>query len=151
MRNQKGLTLVEVLGSLVLLAIAVLGITYILQQSTINTKMNEKIDQSVVISRNVMEEIKGNLKSTTPTISIYEQNLSLANIRNLSSATIYYPNAADKQYSLRIQSYPGSLETVQLDSVILNPNDYFRRVTIVCEELASAKKYNLEAYIEYKS
>ncbi|WP_054024138.1 prepilin-type N-terminal cleavage/methylation domain-containing protein [Bacillus sp. FJAT-28004] len=151
MRNQKGLTLIEVLGSIVLLGIAVLGITFILQQTTLDTKSNEKSDEAVVVARNVMEEIKNKLRTNVVQTSVYGQAISLENLRNLSSTTIYYPDAADRRYELQIQSYTASLGTVSLtDTAISDLDSIFRRVTVNCIEVSSSKKFELEAYVEYQ-
>jgi prepilin-type N-terminal cleavage/methylation domain-containing protein len=151
MRNQKGLTLIEVMGSIVLLGIAILGITYILQQSSIDTKSNERTDDAVVAARNVMEEIKSKLKSTTLQTTIYGQALSLQNLRDRSSAMLYYPNAGNRRYELRIQSYSTTLGTVSLTNTLVSDLDsLFRRVTVTCIDLSTNKEFELEAYVEFK-
>ncbi|WP_419873952.1 type IV pilus modification PilV family protein [Candidatus Pristimantibacillus sp. PTI5] len=151
MRNQKGLTLIEVMGSIVLLGIAILGITYILQQSSIDTKSNERTDDAVVAARNVMEEIKSKLKSTTLQTTIYGQALSLQNLRDRSSATLYYPNSGNRRYELRIQSYATTLGTVSLTNTLVSDLDsLFRRVTVTCIDLSTNKEFELEAYVEFK-
>lgn len=150
MRNQKGLTLIEVMGSIVLLGIAVLGITYILQQSSIDTKSNEKTDDAVVAARNVMEEIKSKLKSNVANTTVYGQAISLSNLRNRSSATLYYPSSTDRRYELVVHSYATSLGTVPItDTVSSNLDTIFRRVTVTSMELSTSKTFELEAYIEY--
>ncbi|MEV5028729.1 type II secretion system protein [Paenibacillus sp. LPE1-1-1.1] len=151
MRNQKGLTLIEVMGSIVLLGIAILGITYILQQSSIDTKSNERTDDAVVAARNVMEEIKSKLKSTTLQTTIYGQALSLQNLRDRSSATLYYPNSGNRRYELRIQSYATTLGDVSLTNTLVSDLDsLFRRVTVTCIDLSTNKEFELEAYVEFK-
>ncbi|OME86711.1 hypothetical protein BK120_07180 [Paenibacillus sp. FSL A5-0031] len=151
MRNQKGLTLIEVLGSIVLLGIAVLGITFILQQTALDTKSNEKSDEAVVVARNVMEEIKNKLKTNSAQTTVYGQAISLENLRNLASTTIYYPDAIDRRYELDIQSHTASLGTVALtDTAVSDLDSIFRRVTVNCIEVSSSKKFELEAYVEYK-
>jgi prepilin-type N-terminal cleavage/methylation domain-containing protein len=150
MRNQKGLTLIEVMGSITILGIAVLAITFILQQSTIHTKSNEKSDEAVVAARNVMEEIKSNLRSSTAQISLYGQAISLYNLRNLSSATIYYPDDSNRQYEVQIHSYATSLGTVSL--TVSNSKDLdtiFRRITVTSTELSTSREFELEAIVEY--
>ena len=150
MRNQKGLTLAEVLGSIVLLGIAVLGITYILQQASIHTKANEHTDQAVVITRTVMEEIKSKLKSNVEAINVYGQAISLEQLRNLASVTIYYPSAADRRYELQIQSVAANLGDVPLtDTKVSHLDQLFRLVTITCIDLSTAKRFELEAYVEF--
>lgn len=152
MRNQKGLTLVEVMGSIVLLGIAVLVITYVLQQSTIDTKSNEKTDQSVVITRNLMEEIKSKLKSNQAETTVQGQAVSLANLRNLSSVvTIYYPSDTDRRYELKAQAYGASLGTIPVATAApYNLDEVFRRITVTCKDLTTSKQFELEAYVEYK-
>ncbi|MGO4544499.1 prepilin-type N-terminal cleavage/methylation domain-containing protein [Paenibacillus sp. 2TAB23] len=151
MRNQKGLTLIEVMGSIVLLGIAVLGITYILQQSSIDTKSNEKTDDAVVAARNVMEEVKSKLKSTTTSTTVYGQAIPLQQLRDRSSTIIYYPNASNRKYELRIQSHATTLGAVSLtNSVVSDLDSIFRRVTVTCIDLSTQKEFELEAYVEFK-
>lgn len=150
MRNQKGLTLIEVIGSITLLSIAVLSIIYILQQSNLDSKSNEKTDDAVIAARNVMEEIKSKLKSNVLETSIYGQTISLTQLRNRSSVTLYYPSLNDRRYEIQLQSYATSLGTVALtDNINSNLDNIFRRVTVTCMDLTSLKKFELEAYVEY--
>jgi type II secretory pathway pseudopilin PulG len=151
MRNQKGLTLIEVIGSITLLSIAVLGIIYILQQTTLDSKSNEKTDDAVIAARNVMEEIKSKLKSNLLETSIYGQTISLTQLRNRSSVTLYYPSLNDRRYEIELHSYATSLGTVPLaDNLSSNLDNIFRRVTVTCMDLTSLKKFELEAFVEYQ-
>lgn len=155
MSNQKGLTLIEVLGSVVLLGIAVLSITYVLQQSSMYTKQNESLDLSVVISRNVLEQIKEELSTGIDATEIYGQSLSLVDLRNDQmdklTKTIYYPSKpnseskSDYPYKIEITSSNadlGSVNQVQLDN-------YFRKITISTTERATNKKFDITAYVEF--
>lgn len=150
MNNQKGLTLVEVLGSIILLGVAVLGITFILQQSSIHTKSNEQLDESITISRNVMEQIKNQLKSNNETLILYEQSLSLEGLRHLASLTVYYPNSIQREYEINIQSADAALGHAQAADLNLNLDAMFRQITIHTKELSSGKTFELTAYVEYK-
>ncbi|OMF21444.1 hypothetical protein BK133_28430 [Paenibacillus sp. FSL H8-0548] len=154
MRNQKGLTLVEVLGSIVLLGIAILSLTYILQQATLHTKDNEKVDQSVQLTRTVIEELKKNLKDSSKTsITVYNQPISLDNLRSSSLASttnIYYPNATAPQYEISIQVSSSGLGKVTVDGTVPTDLDnIFKRIDIICTNLNSSKTYKLESFIEY--
>ncbi|MFF2090420.1 prepilin-type N-terminal cleavage/methylation domain-containing protein [Paenibacillus sp. NPDC058174] len=162
MRNEKGLSLIEVLGSIVVLGIAVLGIAFILQQGASHSKSNEKLDQSVQLSRNVIEEIKGKLNSQSSTV-LYGQAVSLSTLRNSSSATlpvIYYPNSSEQErkYKIQIQSVGHSLGQVEIKNgthegvphtATYNTGDFIRHVRVTCTELTTLREFTLDAYIPY--
>lgn len=149
MRNQKGLTLVEVLGSIVLLGVAILGIAFILQQSSIHTKANESTDRSVTISRNTMEQIKHELSSSNATLTIYGQSLSLHDLRNLNSVMLYYPDASNPAYTIDISSRLAGLGTAHAADQEINLDEIFRQITVQTTHLTTNKPYELTAYVEY--
>ncbi|MHA6483636.1 type IV pilus modification PilV family protein [Paenibacillus sp. strain BS8-2] len=149
-RNEKGLTLVEVLGSVVLLGIAVLGIIFIIQQSSVHTKANADTDESVVLSRNVMEQLKQQLPGPSDTLTLYQQNLSLADLRELSGTTIYYPGANNARYAIAIQSEAAALGTADAGGTTVNLDDQFRRITIRTTYLATSRTYELTGVVAYK-
>lgn len=150
MRNEKGLTLVEVLGSVVLLGIAVLGIVFIIQQSSIHTKANGEADQSVVLSRNVMEQLKQQLPGSSDSLTIYEQSVSLAELRQLSDATVYYPNASDARYVITIRSEAAGLGNADAAGTSVNLDNLFRRITVTTSNIATARTYELSGVVEYR-
>jgi Tfp pilus assembly protein PilV len=154
MRNQKGLTLVEVLGSIVLLSVAILSLTYVIQQASVHTRDNEKTDQSVQITRTVMEEIKKNLKNQTSTsVRVYGKDIPLSAMRSASgmtSFTINYPNDANPQYRILIQSAASGLGSVNISEVpTADLDQLFRKITITSTNISSSKQYQLEAIVEY--
>ncbi|GGG23489.1 type IV pilus modification PilV family protein [Paenibacillus abyssi] len=156
MNNQKGLTLIEILGSVTLLAVAVLAITALLQQTSLFAKDNEAIDQSVSISRTVMEEIKRNLASRD-SISLFEdgQTLALTELRDNAPAyklpySIYYPNAADPQFEVKVESDVYNLSDIHFKDQTYQITDYFRLIRVTSINLTTNKSYILEGYAEYK-
>ncbi|MFD0586646.1 prepilin-type N-terminal cleavage/methylation domain-containing protein [Paenibacillus sp. GCM10027627] len=150
MRNEKGLTLVEVLGAIVLFGVAAMGIIFILQQSSLHTKANAQTDEAVVISRNVMERLKQELPASTASLTLYQQSLSLGSLRNIAQTTLYYPSTANRKYEIQIQSQPAQLGTAQAGSTGVNLDGVFRKVTVRTANLETSKVFQLESFIAYK-
>ncbi len=154
MRNQKGLTLVEVLGSIVLLSVAILSLTYVIQQASIHTRDNEKNDQSVQITRTVLEEIKKSLKNqNAASVSVYGKDIPLTSIRSAAgstSFTLQYPNDANPQYRIVVQSAPSGLGSVTINEIPTADLDrLFKKITVTSTNINSSKQYRLEAFVEY--
>lgn len=152
MNNQRGVTLIEVLGSVTLLAVAILTITYALQQSTVFSKDNEVIDQSVQVTRTVMEELRGQLSDPAKrTISIFDQDVDLDQLREgtVSPIILHYPDRANVQYTLSITSAAGGLPAIGSGDDILDLDSRFKQVTIQCDPPGKNKPYELVAYLEY--
>lgn len=154
MRNQKGLTLIEVLGSITLLAVAVLGLIYLLQQTTLFSKHNEKLDRNVIVARTVMEEIKANLSGTAPSMTIYGQSVDLTALRSSPAGqaiTIYYPDPAARQLKIEIQSLPFQLNPVTIKSASYQISDYFRLIHVTSTDPSGKDHpYTLEGYAQYR-
>lgn len=163
MNNEKGISLVEVLGAIAILSIAILGISFVLQQGALHTKDNEKQGDSVQITRSVMETIKNNLPAGS-NATVFGQAVNLAALRgsaNQSLPTLYYPDSENPQYELHIQTVNHSLGSIDLPvgvdtegnqiNQIHQLADLFRLVRITSTEVVSQKTYTLEAYIEYHS
>ncbi|MBH5318228.1 prepilin-type N-terminal cleavage/methylation domain-containing protein [Paenibacillus sp. GSMTC-2017] len=148
MNNQKGLSLIEVLGSIVLLGVAILSITFVLQQSTVHTKDNQKQDQSVQITRTVMEEIKHNLR-TSYTASIYEQVVNF----KLATNKIQYPKV-NPEYNITIDLSVPTLNTVTIPKksgdLKYDLKNIFKHVKVTCTNSITGKQFVLEAFVEYK-
>ncbi|MCR2806515.1 type IV pilus modification PilV family protein [Paenibacillus soyae] len=149
LRNQRGLTLIEVLGSIVLLGIAILGITFILQQASIHTKDNEKTDQSVIITRNTLEQIKHELPKSTTSVTIYGQSLNLSGLRSLQPVTVYYPNSSSPAYKVDIISSQAGLGSAQAADKSVNLDNLFRKITVRSTDLASNKTFEVTAFVEF--
>jgi len=163
MNNEKGLSLIEVLGSIAILGIAVLGLAFILQQGAAHTKSNERKGNTVQLTRNVMEEIKENIRDQ-PSVTVFGQSLPLAVLRDHPSASLaplYYPSQADKQYEFQIKTSSHSLGSISLRNGVTaednlpvyesyNTSDLFRYVVITCRSLASKDEYELAAYVAYQ-
>ena len=152
MNNQRGVTLIEVLGSVALLAVAILTITYALQQSTVFSKDNEQIDQSVQITRTVMEELRGHLSDQSRrTVAIYGQDVDLDQLRAGTNSPImlYYPDRTHVQYTLSISAATGGLPPVGMGNDALELDSRFKQITIYCEPPGKNKPYELQAYLEF--
>lgn len=161
MRNQKGLTLIEVLGAITLLAVAIMGLIYLLQQTTLFSKQNEKLDRDVIVARAVMEEIKNHLSGSASTLTLYEQSVDLAALRAVPLVpptlpiTIYYPNANTQQIKIEIRSipFPYTSDTITIKGKSYKISDYFRLIQVTSTDQsgrATAQPYTLEGYAQYK-
>ncbi|GKU79899.1 prepilin-type N-terminal cleavage/methylation domain-containing protein [Paenibacillus sp. L3-i20] len=149
MNNQKGLTLVEVLGTVVLLGIAILAITFVLQQSTIHSKDNEQQDRSVQITRSVLEEIKNNSRLGTATI--FDQNVNLSP----SSSTvqsIQYPKVNPK-YTISISISNSTFNDLTIaktgGDLIIPLKNIFKLVNVTSANKETGKQFTLKAYVEF--
>ncbi|QAY66429.1 type IV pilus modification PilV family protein [Paenibacillus protaetiae] len=153
--NEKGLTLVEVLGSVVLLGIAVLGITLLLQQGVSSSQSNVQSEQSVQMARTVMENVRSKLASPDREIELYGQSLSLDSLRKPSSTaqTLYYPDADDQQYEISIRSLASS--ELQHENIVVGDRIYplqshFRFIQVSAARLTGTNPpFTLEASIPY--
>jgi len=151
MRSQKGMSLVEVMATVTVLAVAILAITFLLQTSSSAARDNEAIERSVQVTRTVMEEIKFNLKSNS-SVTVYGQSINLNTIRTSEppylAPSLFYPSISDKQYKIEIQS-------LQVDNKYTIKGDpyqvknYFRKILVTCVNLKSNHSYELEALVEY--
>jgi len=160
MMNQRGLTLTEVLGSTMILAIAVLSVTLLLQQSTLFSKDNQEIDQAVIITRTLMEEIQHQL-AVQDNITVFNQPVALSLLKeNLPSVSgtsykypvdLYYPNSADRQFRFTIESLKIEPEndTYLVKDKEFNVSKYFLHLKITCTSLKTGKTFELESYVEY--
>lgn len=152
MKNQRGYTLIEILASITLLAVAILTITYALQQSSLSTKQNNDKDSNTLVARTVMEEIKTTMKNQSlQSATLYGQTINLNELRQLSTTTIYSPSTADKKIQIDITStsIPSSASIVTIKGTNYDINNYFRLVQVTSTNVATNKTYTLQAYVEY--
>jgi prepilin-type N-terminal cleavage/methylation domain-containing protein len=154
MNQQKGFTLIEVLGSVVILAIAVVSVTYFFQQTTLFSRNTDQVDQSVLATRTVMEEIKHNLNKTAPTSTVYGQSINLQLLRDSTAPyslnlPIYFPSNDDRQFELVISSREIISPEFNIVGDEYDMSDYFKLIHIICTNLSNLRTFELEAYIEY--
>jgi|GEM_PF-1367616 len=154
MTNQRGITLIEVLGSVALLAVAVLTITYALQQTSVFSRDNDGIDRSVQVTRTVMEELRGHLSDpTASTVDLYGQCLDLELLRTNSTTSLRldYPGTAEPELTLSIVSTDGDLPIISAGSDTHDLDSSFKRITITSEPRDKGRPYTLVAYLAYVS
>lgn len=151
MRQDKGLTLIEVLGSIIILAIAIGTVAAVLQNSAKSSVNTSVTDRTVQITRTVMEEIKNNLDKND--IQLFGQVVNLQTLRTtappVSTSTVYYPDAADQKYSLQIRSETLDNPLVTLQGATHDLRDSFRRIVVICTHLQTGKTFDLEALVPY--
>lgn len=156
-RNDKGLTLIEVLAAVVILSFIVLTFSYLFTQGTKNSKTEENRDQSVAIARSLMEEIKMNL-TKGGTIQFHSNPINLDMIRNASTVpvplpalTLAYPQATDGSYKVEITADPVLGQKITVASNDFPLTNYFRLVKIKVTEQQFQSVYVLESYLEYNN
>lgn len=152
MRDQKGISLIEVMATITVLAVAILAITFVLQQGTSASKEHENLDRAVMITRTVMEEIKHNLKHKND-VTVFGQTIPLQVIRaesqTFQAPDLYYPNASNQQYRIEIRS-ESFQQSFEIKSAERKVEDFFRKIKVTTINLQSNRSYELEAYVEYQ-
>lgn len=152
MNNQRGLTLIEVLASITLLAVISLAVIYTLQQSTLFSKKNSDKENSVLIARTVMESIKSGLKSGS-SVELYGNTVSLSPLRltNQSAlSALYLPDSIHPKMRIDIRTLPISNDTVSVQSKSYHIANYFRLVEVTATDITTNQAYSLKAYVEYQ-
>lgn len=149
MKKDDGLTLIEVLASVVVLAVAVLIITMVLQQTSSSSRANAVTDRSVQLTRTVLEEIKNNMQ--TNSINVLGHNLNLIPLHDNPPQTLsfYYPQTGEQQYRLDVQSMYLETPKVTLQGKEHDLTKSFRRIHVTCTNLVTNRSYELEALVEY--
>jgi prepilin-type N-terminal cleavage/methylation domain-containing protein len=150
MKKDDGLTLIEVLASVVVLAVAIVIITMVLQQTSSSSRSNAVTDRSVQLTRTVLEEMKNNTQ--TNTINVLGQDLSIIPLRDNppQALSFFYPNAGEQQYRLYVQSLDLQTPKVTLRGKEHDLTKSFRRIRVTCTNLVTNRSYELEALVEYK-
>lgn len=150
MRNRKGITLVEVLASVTILAIALLAIVYMLQQTTLFSKKNNDRENNVQVARTVMEEIKVKLKENT-NIAPFGETIPITDLIAANSVTLPSTfSSANKTVRIDVNS------TVPTTSIPIKGTSYsigqfFRLIEVTCTNVNSKDTYSLQAYVEIPS
>ncbi|MEO3945478.1 type II secretion system protein [Gorillibacterium sp. CAU 1737] len=146
--NQKGITLIEVLVSITILAIAVLAAVYALQQSTAFSKSNEARETNVQVARTVMEEIKAKLKQADPvTVELYDQTIDLTPLKGLESAQLSSITTPRSSIRIDIESHRPE-QSLSVKGIAYPVGDYFRLIQVTCTKTATGETYSLKAYVE---
>lgn len=151
MRNHRGITLIEVLASVTILAIAVLAMVYILQQSTLFSKQNNDKENNVQVARSVMEEIKINLKPGTP-INPFGSSIQISALKGVPvvALPLFYSSAAQTvRIEVKSLTLPATASNnLNIKGTNYNINTYFRLVQVTCTNVQTSKSYSLQAYVE---
>lgn len=149
MNNEKGLTLIEILGSIIIIGIIVTTVSFILQQGTMSSHQNKKKFTAVQITQNAIEELISISKDEDITdkdinVPIFEQSVSLSQ----GEATIYYPNAQEQQYKLDIKEIPSALPpSTTINTKPIEIKQRYPKFLITCTDLSNQRTYSLEFYL----
>ncbi|MBD2848217.1 prepilin-type N-terminal cleavage/methylation domain-containing protein [Paenibacillus sp. IB182496] len=152
--KQAGFTLIEVLGAVVLLAIAVTAAVYLLGQTALFSGANARAGESVTIARTVMEELKHHLRSGG-TIDLYGQQVDLAALQSTAppytlGAALHAPDAEAPQFDITVQSLAPAHAELTLDGETYEIDHYFRYIRITVASRSQDSRYTLEGYAAYQ-
>lgn len=151
MRQEKGLTLIEALTAIVVLGIAIIAVTVIVQNTTVFSKNNDNADKALQVTRTVMEEIKYKLKGAN-TLTIYGQTVSLQALREqpppYALPPIYYPDSSDPQLELVIESKVISNSVYAIKGQNFDLAHYFRLVSITSTNPTNGQSQHFETYVD---
>ncbi|MEK8128599.1 type II secretion system protein [Paenibacillus filicis] len=181
LRNEKGLTLVEILASLVILSMVILAFTYTYNQLFSASAREQKRDVSVDIARSVMEQLKASFSSGTASMNIWfpptnnsgtlpnpgadiQQLVNLVPLRQTVTSpvqleTIYYPSASDRQYKVNISNIPIPEADKQVytitdnnrTSYTLKVADHFSLIQVEIIPAAGGVSYAIQSYLDRNS
>lgn len=146
-RSQNGLSLIEIMATIAVLGVAIAAIVSLLQTGTATSRHNQELDQAVMLTRTVMEEVKNHLKQDDA-ITVFGQPINLKQLRESApyQQEIGWP-AASPEYRIRIEStVPG--EVYEVNSEFHITGAHFRKITVTCEYLPADLNYELESYVE---
>ncbi|WP_158560477.1 type IV pilus modification PilV family protein [Paenibacillus contaminans] len=163
-KSEKGVTLIELLVSIVLVAMIVLSVSYLFTKLYENSYREEKKDVSVNIARTIMEELKQKLRTTEGSIVVYGQQVSIASLRTNpapgtaalpSPPVIAYPSASDKQYEIAISAMPFDEQTYPITdaknkSYTFKLGEFFSLIQVEVKQLSMNTSYKVQSYIEIK-
>ncbi|SDC47061.1 prepilin-type N-terminal cleavage/methylation domain-containing protein [Paenibacillus sp. UNCCL117] len=176
-KNQKGLTLVEILASIVILAMVILAFTYMYNNLFAASTKEQRRDVSVDIARSVMEQLKTSFSTGAATMNIWfppagasaappgsgagsQQSVDLTALRQVVTApytadAIYYPSAADRQYKVQISNVPipeaGTQKYTLNDgttSYTLNVVDHFSLIQVEVIAMGTGVSYSIQSYLD---
>ncbi|WP_159883471.1 type IV pilus modification PilV family protein [Paenibacillus puerhi] len=176
-RNQKGLTLVEILASLVILSLVILAFTYMYNQLFAASSREQRRDVSVDIARSVMEQVKTSFSTGAATLNIWfpptsasstlpnpgadaPQTVTLTFLRQTVTApyqaeAVYYPSAADRQYKVQITNVPIPDADNQKYSLgegntkyTLHVADHFSLIQVEVIPTGAGSSYAIQSYLD---
>ncbi|MGN7295643.1 prepilin-type N-terminal cleavage/methylation domain-containing protein [Ferdinandcohnia sp. SAFN-114] len=99
LKNQNGITLLEILASIVILSIIIVSITPMFIQSSRANHLSKNITESTYLAESEMEEIINlNTNSTTRSLTDLSNKLQNKGYRNDPSCTNCYGNSKEGRY-----------------------------------------------------
>ncbi|WP_407946098.1 prepilin-type N-terminal cleavage/methylation domain-containing protein [Paenibacillus athensensis] len=172
LRNQKGLTLLEVLAAVAILSGVVITVAALINSSVTSATREQRKDISVDLAKTVLEEIKRTLKNTAlnsttiTTLNARPANavINLANLRQAVSAktdiaTFAFTDSGNHTYQIIVSNMPftGTNNTLAITdptdsskSLNFNIQDYFSIVQVQVTQPQLRVNYVLQSYIEKK-
>lgn len=162
MKSEKGITLIELLVSIVIVSMVILSVSYLFTKLYQNSYKEEKTDVSVNIARTVMEELKQKLK-TSESITFFDnvESTTITSLKtrpstgNPESITIAYPTAANKQYdviisSLAFDEFSHKFTDSTNKEYQFNLSEFFTLIQVEVKHTQMNTTYKIQRYIEIK-
>lgn len=155
--NEKGMTLLEILVAVLIIGMIVTGISYLFTTGLANSYKEEKKDAAVQIARDLMEEMKLQLKSASATISYRSQTIRLDQLRGTAESTqsLKYPGAGDPQYTITIANKPFDDKKYILNGTNklnyeFSVREFYSLIQIDVVNQTTGSTYTLQSYVEKK-
>lgn len=155
--NNSGMTLLEVLVSILIVGMIVASISYLFTTGLANSFREEKKDAAVQIAREVMEEMKKQLGTASSFFEYRQQMIQLTPLRGASETqqTLLYPSINDAQYSIQIgnkafEEKKYKLTGTNTKSYTFSLGEFYSLIEIKVMNQALGSTYTLQSYIEKK-
>lgn len=155
--NNKGMTLLEVLVAVLIIGMIVATISYLFTTGLANSLKEEKKDAAVQIAREVMEEMKKQLKTANSAFEYRKQMIQLNPLRGSpeTQQMISYPGVDDPQYSVQIgnklfeeKSY--TFMGTNKENYTFSLREFYALMEIKVTNQNTGGTYTLQSYIEKK-
>jgi prepilin-type N-terminal cleavage/methylation domain-containing protein len=159
LKNNRGMTLLEVLASVLIIGLIIVAVSYLFTTGYANSIKEQDKDVSVQIARAVLEEIKHNLKTTRESASYQSQIIDLNPLRvsiNTGETVLpalYYPSQADKQYTILVKNMGYEDRTYQFKgsndkNYSFSVKPFFSLIEVEVKREATSTMYKLQSYME---
>lgn len=155
--NNKGMTLLEVLVAVLIIGMIVASISYLFTTGLANSLKEEKKDAAVQIAREVMEEMKKQLKTTNASFEYRKQTIQLNPLRGTAETqqTILYPGVDDSQYRIQIgnktfEEKKYAITGTNKTSYTFSVREFYALMEIKVTNQNTGGTYTLQSYIEKK-
>ncbi len=155
--NNSGMTLLEVLVSILIVGMIVASISYLFTTGLAHSFREEKKDSAVQIAREVMEEMKKQLGTANTVFEYRQQIIQLDPLRGVAETqqTLLYPSTNNAQYSIQVgnrafEEKKYTLIGTNAKSYTFSLREFYSLIEIKVMNQAFGSTYTLQSYIEKK-